>query len=269
MGFDSKVKSKAKQRAIISVRGVVQGVGFRPFVYRLAKQHHLLGWVRNTSGKVEIEAEGDKAEINSFLQDLETHTPAMARIEDIQTTFSSLKGYTDFHIRESLAQRYKYQLVSPDIATCADCRDEIFNPHDRRFRYPFTNCTNCGPRFTIIEDIPYDRPNTTMREFKMCPLCEREYSDPLNRRFHAQPNACPVCGPQLELVDATGKTIKCTDTIKKAAGLLKAGKILAIRGLGGFQLACDATDEIVVNLFVRENTVPPNLLRLWLPPSRI
>ena len=248
MGFDSKVKSKAKQRAIISICGVVQGVGFRPFVYRLAKQHHLLGWVRNTSGKVEIEVEGDKAEINSFLQNLETYTPALARIEDIQTTFSSLKGYTDFRIRESLAQRYKYQLVSPDIATCADCREEIFNPHDRRFRYPFTNCTNCGPRFTIIEDIPYDRPNTTMQKFEMCPDCEREYSDPLNRRFHAQPNACPVCGPQLELVDATGKTIKCTDTIKKAAGLLKAGKILAIRGLGGFQLACDATNQTAVNL---------------------
>jgi len=248
MGLDSKVKSKAKQRAIISVRGVVQGVGFRPFVYRLAKQHHLLGWVRNTSGKVEIEVQGDKAEINSFLHDIETRTPPMARIEDIQTTFSSLKSYTDFHIRESLAQRHKYQLVSPDIATCADCRDDIFNPVDRRFRYAFTNCTNCGPRFTIIEDIPYDRPNTTMREFKMCPKCQQEYADPLDRRFHAQPNACPICGPKLELVDAKGKAVHCADVIQKAAEFLQDGKVLAIRGLGGFQLACDATNQTAVNL---------------------
>ena len=206
MGLDSKVKSKTKQRAIVNVRGVVQGVGFRPFVYRLATQHHLFGWVRNTSGKVEIEVEGNKTEIRKFLQELETQAPPMARIEDIQTTFSSPpQGYTDFRIQESLPQQNKYQLVSPDIATCADCREEIFNPADRRFRYPFTNCTNCGPRFTIIEDIPYDRPNTTMREFQMCPRCEQEYNDPLNRRFHAQPNACPVCGPKLELVDANGK----------------------------------------------------------------
>ena len=172
----------------------------------------------------------------------------MARIEHIQTTFSSPLGYTDFQIKESLTQKDKYQLVSPDIATCEDCRDDIFNPDDRRFRYPFTNCTNCGPRFTIIEDIPYDRPKTTMREFEMCPRCEQEYNDPFNRRFHAQPNACPVCGPQLKLVDVTGKTVKCADIIRKAAELLKDGKILAIRSLGGFQLACDATNQMTVNL---------------------
>jgi hydrogenase maturation protein HypF len=248
MVSDIKAKSKAKQRAIISVRGVVQGVGFRPFVFRLATQHDLVGWVRNTSGKVEIEVEGNEPEINSFLLELATQAPPMARIEDIQTTFSLPSGYTDFQIHKSLAQRHKYQLVSPDIATCADCRDEIFNPSNRRFGYPFTNCTNCGPRFTIIEDIPYDRPNTTMREFKMCPDCEREYNDPLNRRFHAQPNACPVCGPKLELVDSNGKPVKCSDTIQKAAKLLQDGKILAIRGLGGFQLACDATNQTAVNL---------------------
>jgi hydrogenase maturation protein HypF len=172
----------------------------------------------------------------------------MARIEHIRTKLSSPVGYTDFQIKESLTQKDKYQLVSPDIATCADCRSEVFNPADRRFRYPFTNCTNCGPRFTIIEDIPYDRPNTTMREFQMCPRCSAEYNDPLNRRFHAQPNACPDCGPQLKLVDVTGKTVKCADIIRKAAGLLKDGKILAIRGLGGFQLACNATNQKTVNL---------------------
>ena len=248
MGLDNEMKSQIKQRAMVNVRGIVQGVGFRPFVYRLAAMHHLFGWVRNTSGKVEIEVEGNKTEIRKFLQELETQAPAMARIEHIQTTFSSPLGYTDFQIKESLTQKDKYQLVSPDIATCTDCRDEIFNPDDRRFRYPFTNCTNCGPRFTIIEDIPYDRPKTTMREFDMCPRCEQEYNDPLNRRFHAQPNACPVCGPQLKLVDITGKTVKCADIIRKAAELLKDGKILAIRSLGGFQLACDATNQMAVNL---------------------
>jgi hydrogenase maturation protein HypF len=242
------VKSETKQRAVINVRGVVQGVGFRPFVYRLAAAHHLSGWVRNTSGKVEIEVEGDKTAIQQFLDELATHSPPMAHIEDIQTKFSSPQGYTDFRIQDSVSNTNQYQLVSPDIATCDECREEIFNPSNRRFHYAFTNCTNCGPRFTIIEDIPYDRPNTTMREFKMCPRCQREYDDPINRRFHAQPNACPECGPQLELVDAHGKKVKCADVIRKSAALLRNGKILAIRGLGGFQLACDATNSATVNL---------------------
>jgi hydrogenase maturation protein HypF len=244
----SRLGAKTEQRAIINIRGVVQGVGFRPFIYRLATQHNLRGWVRNTSGNVEIEVEGNEAEVRSFLQELEIQSPPLAHIEHIQTALSSPEGYTDFQIQESLSQRNKYQLVSPDIATCKDCRDEIFDPDDHRFHYPFTNCTNCGPRFTIIEDIPYDRPNTTMQEFKMCPRCEQEYHDPLNRRFHAQPNVCPECGPKLELADATGKPIKCADVVKKASELLKDGKILAIRGLGGFQLACDATNQTAVNL---------------------
>ncbi|MGP8080515.1 MAG: carbamoyltransferase HypF [Dehalococcoidales bacterium] len=242
------VKSETKQRAAISVRGVVQGVGFRPFVYRLAIQHHLHGWVRNTSGRVEIEVEGEKTEIRKFLDEMATQAPPMALIEELQITYSSPLGYRDFSIQQSLSRQNQYQLVSPDIATCADCREEIFNPSDRRFHYPFTNCTNCGPRFTIIEDIPYDRPNTTMRDFKMCPRCQREYDDPMNRRFHAQPNACPECGPRLELTDRNGKTIKCTDVLWKAAELLKDGAILAVRGLGGFQLACDATNQTTVNL---------------------
>ena len=242
------LKSVTKQRAVISVRGVVQGVGFRPFVHRLAAVHHLTGWVRNTSGKVEIEVEGDKPAIQQFLHELATHAPPMAHIEEIETKFSSPQGYIDFRIQESVSNPNQYQLVSPDIATCAECREEIFDPSNRRFRYAFTNCTNCGPRFTIIEDIPYDRPNTTMRDFTMCPRCQQEYDDPLNRRFHAQPNACPDCGPQLELVDANGKKVKCADVVRKAAALLQDGHILAIRGLGGFQLACDATDTATVNL---------------------
>lgn len=221
--------------------GVVQGVDFRPFVYRLAHEHNLKGWVRNTSGNVEIEVEGDEESLAGFLSDLEEKAPPVARIERVEAIFYSPRGYAEFEIRESLGQQGKYQLVSPDIATCEDCRREILCSTNRRFRYSFTNCTNCGPRFTIIEDIPYDRPRTTMRQFQMCPQCQQEYDDPLDRRFHAQPNACPECGPSLKLVDDNGNPVECDDVIKAASDLLKAGKILAIKGLGGFQLACDAT----------------------------
>jgi hydrogenase maturation protein HypF len=239
--------TKVERLARVSVRGVVQGVGFRPFVYRLAREHNLKGWVRNTSGNVEIEVEGEEENLRSFLSALEAQPPPMARIESVETTFYPPRGYTEFQIGQSLSREGQYQLVSPDIATCPDCKQEIFSPADRRFGYPFTNCTNCGPRFTIIEDIPYDRPQTTMRQFKMCPRCQREYDDPLDRRFHAQPNACPDCGPSLELVDGGGKVVRGKDVIRAASGLLKEGKILAVKGLGGFQLACDATSGEAVN----------------------
>ncbi len=238
----------AKKLAKIRVSGVVQGVGFRPFIYRLAKQHDLSGWVRNTSGNVEIEVEGSDSTLKKFLSDLEINAPPIAHIEEIKVSFNPPADYTDFQIRDSLKKVGQYQLVSPDIATCESCRQEIFSVNDRRYRYPFTNCTNCGPRFTIIEDIPYDRPKTTMRTFQMCPQCQQEYDDPLNRRFHAQPNACPQCGPQLEIVDGNGKPIICNDVIAMAGSLLMGGNILAIRGLGGFHLVCDATNEAVVNL---------------------
>jgi len=237
-----------KKLAKTSVRGVVQGVGFRPFVYRLAQEHNLKGWVCNTSGSVEIEVEGDEESLENFLDDLEAKAPPMARIEKVETTFHPPNGYTEFQIQKSLSHEGEYQLVSPDIATCEDCKREIFSPTNRRFHYPFTNCTNCGPRFTIIEDIPYDRPKTTMRKFEMCPGCQREYDNPVDRRFHAQPNACPKCGPGLELVNSNGNPIECNDVIETAGELLKMGKILALKGLGGFQLACDATNEEVVNL---------------------
>jgi hydrogenase maturation protein HypF len=241
------VLTGAGRLARIRVRGVVQGVGFRPFVYRLACDYNLKGWVRNTSGSVEIEVEGRREAVQNFLRDLQAKAPPMAHIEKVETTFHPAKGYTEFQIGESLSQEGQYQLVSPDIATCNDCRKEIFSPTDRRFRYPFTNCTNCGPRFTIIKDIPYDRPKTTMRKFKMCPQCQREYADPFNRRFHAQPNACPKCGPSLELLDGKGKPVDSGDVIKAASQLLKEGKILALKGLGGFHLACDATSEEAIN----------------------
>ena len=235
----------------ISVRGVVQGVGFRPFVYRLAREHGLAGWVLNHSGGVEIEVEGPAAALAAFVRDLEGKSPPLARIEGIKVADAPPVGYTAFEIRHSVAEAGRYQLISPDIAICPDCLRELLDPDDRRYRYPFTNCTNCGPRFTIIEDIPYDRPLTTMRDFVMCPQCQAEYDDPLDRRFHAQPNACPVCGPHVWLVSSSNlklKTLKpeTDDVIAQAARLLRAGVIIAIKGLGGFHLACDATDEAAV-----------------------
>jgi hydrogenase maturation protein HypF len=250
------VKTTSISLVRISVRGVVQGVGFRPFVYQLAIRYNLRGWVCNTSEDVKIEAEGEAKDIEAFIKALREQSPPMSHIEDIRVTTGTPENYHKFEIRESIAEEGKYQLISPDIATCPDCLKEIFDPNDRRYRYPFTNCTNCGPRFTIIKDIPYDRPNTTMQRFKMCPECQKEYNDPLNRRFHAQPNACPVCGPQLELVDAKGKTVTCDDIISQTAGLLREGKIVAIKGLGGFLLACDATSEQAVNRLRRRKNRP-------------
>ncbi len=249
-------KTTALSLVRISVRGVVQGVGFRPFVYRLATKHNLRGWVRNTSADVKIEVEGKGGDIERFFTELREQAPPLAHLEDVTATAGSPIGYEKFEIRESVAEAGKYQLVSPDIATCPYCLKEIFDPGDRRYRYPFTNCTNCGPRFTIIADIPYDRPNTTMKAFRMCPECQREYDDPLNRRFHAQPNACPVCGPQLELVDARGDKVVGDDIIARTGELLREGKIVAVKGLGGFLLACDATSEKTVNRLRRRKNRP-------------
>jgi len=240
----------------ICVRGVVQGVGFRPFVYQLASKHNLKGWVCNTSEDVKIEVEGEGKAIEQFLQALLEQAPPLSHIEDITTTHYPPANYENFEIRRSLAEEGKYQLISPDIATCQACLREILTSDDRRYRYPFTNCTNCGPRFTIIEDIPYDRPRTTMRHFQMCPECQGEYDDPLNRRFHAQPNACPRCGPSLELVDAEGNTVTCPDVIATTSQLLNKGKIVAIKGLGGFLLACDATNQAAIDLLRRRKRRP-------------
>ncbi len=242
--------------ASISVRGIVQGVGFRPFVYGLAVKHNLKGWVYNTSEDVRIEVEGKAEAIRRFEQELETQAPPLAHIENIAVAYHRPVGYKDFEIRKSQAQRGKYQLVSPDVATCQACLEEVMDPEDRRYRYPFTNCTNCGPRFTIIEGMPYDRPKTTMRYFRMCPQCQAEYDDPLDRRFHAQPNACPKCGPQVQLVDNQGNVVNESDPIAAASQLLKEGKILAIKGLGGFLLACDATNDSTVRTLRRRKNRP-------------
>ncbi len=239
-------KTETLQLARISVRGIVQGVGFRPFVYGLATRHNLKGWVCNTSEDVKIEVEGGTEAIEQFKLELQTKAPPLAHIEDITISYHPPVGYESFEIRRSIAEEGKYQLISPDIATCQACLGELLDPGDRRYRYPFTNCTNCGPRFTIIEDMPYDRPKTTMRYFQMCPQCQAEYDNPLNRRFHAQPNACPKCGPHVELLDAQGNTLSSPDALASASQLLGKGKIVAIKGLGGFLLACDATNEAAV-----------------------
>ncbi|MDD4924087.1 MAG: carbamoyltransferase HypF [Dehalococcoidales bacterium] len=235
-------KDNNTARIRIEVSGIVQGVGFRPFVYRLAHKYNLTGWVVNTSGNVTIEVQGKQANLDGFADALKNEAPPVSHIQKISISNISVTCDIDFKILDSKAKEGEYQPVSADIATCNQCLGEIFDPADRRHLYPFTNCTNCGTRFTIIKDIPYDRPLTTMNKFKMCPKCQAEYDDPLNRRFHAQPNACPVCGPKLQLTDNNGNEISCGDVLKKAAELIIKANIIAIKGLGGFQLACDATD---------------------------
>jgi len=246
----SKAARQSLKSASISVRGIVQGVGFRPFVYGLAVEHNLKGWVYNTSEDVKIEVEGVAEVIKQFAQELETKAPPLAHIENVTIEYHPPRGYESFEIRQSQPQAGKYQLISPDVATCSACLGELLNPEDRRYRYPFTNCTNCGPRFTIIENMPYDRPKTTMRYFQMCPQCQAEYDNPRDRRFHAQPNACPKCGPQVQLVDNRGNLatpiLSGSNPIAAASQLLKEGKIVAIKGLGGFLLACDATNGTAV-----------------------
>ncbi len=242
----SKAAKRSLKSASISVRGIVQGVGFRPFVYGLAIKHNIKGWVYNTSEDVKIEVEGAAEAVRQFGRELEEKAPPLAYIENVTIEYHPPLGYKSFEIRHSQAQAGKYQLISPDIATCQACLGELLNPEDRRYRYPFTNCTNCGPRFTIIEGMPYDRPQTTMRYFQMCNQCQAEYDDPVDRRFHAQPNACPKCGPRVELVDNQGNLVTRSNPIAAASQLLKEGKIVAIKGLGGFLLACDATNDTII-----------------------
>ncbi|UCD21783.1 MAG: carbamoyltransferase HypF [Chloroflexota bacterium] len=242
----SKAAKQPLRLASISVRGIVQGVGFRPFVYGLAVKHNLKGWVYNTSEDVKIEVEGKADAVGQFEREIQTQAPPLAHVETVNVEYNPPRHYKKFEIRNSRAQEGKYQLISPDIATCQACLDEVKDTEDRRYRYPFTNCTNCGPRFTIIEDMPYDRPKTTMHSFQMCSQCQAEYDNPLDRRFHAQPNACPTCGPHVELVDNQGNLITESNPITAASQFLKKGKILAIKGLGGFLLACDATNDTVV-----------------------
>ena len=230
----------------ILVEGVVQGVGFRPFVYRLANSLNLTGWVRNTSRNVTISIGGATSAIDAFVNRLAAEAPPLARIHSVTVTGAPYHEASGFHILESLVEPGFGQMVSPDVATCPACLIEVLDKSNRRHNYPFTNCTNCGPRFTIITAMPYDRPNTTMSPFNMCPDCLAEYTNPADRRFHAQPNACPVCGPSLSLIDANGAVIQRADPVPAAASLLLQGNIIAIKGLGGYLLACDATSAPAV-----------------------
>ena len=231
----------------IHIQGVVQGVGFRPFVFSLAEVSSLTGWVRNTSAGVEIEVDGLPNALDTFVASLRTDAPPLARIDFIEVETCEPGLHQDFTILPSKSLADASQPISPDVSLCADCRRELYDPTDRRFRYPFINCTNCGPRFTIIQDIPYDRPKTTMAPFEMCMECAAEYHDPRDRRFHAQPVACPDCGPQIWLEDNGVRRAAREDALQAARQLIREGKILAVKGLGGFHLACDATNDEAVN----------------------
>jgi hydrogenase maturation protein HypF len=233
-------------RKRIEVSGIVQGVGFRPFVYRLAAELSLAGSIRNTSSGVAIEVEGAALAITNFLARLPADAPSLAHITAIRAFEMEAAGDREFRILPSVASEPVRTLITPDVALCDDCLRELFDPSDRRYRYPFINCTNCGPRFTIVRDIPYDRPRTSMSVFPMCPACQAEYDDPSNRRFHAQPNACWNCGPHLELWDQSGNVTETQDALARAAQLLGAGAIVAVKGLGGFHLAADATNPFAV-----------------------
>jgi hydrogenase maturation protein HypF len=228
------VAKPTTQRMRITLRGAVQGVGFRPFVYRLATEMSLTGWVMNSSSGLVVEVEGASDQLSRFAQRLEQERPKASVVTVHESAWLAAEGSTRFEILASDHDSGKTVNVLPDLATCSDCRKELFDPGNRRFEYPFTNCTNCGPRYTIVVDIPYDRPNTTMRAFTLCPACREEYENPANRRFHAQPNACPVCGPQLD------------GTIADTAAALRDGKIVALKGIGGFQLLVDARNPDAV-----------------------
>ena len=232
----------------VHVRGLVQGVGFRPFVHRLALRHHLAGWVLNSSGSVEIHVEGDAAAIDQFIDELRLEAPVLATIEAVSSEDIAAEGFASFEVRASEHRGDQRLPVSPDVAMCANCASELSDPHNRRYRYPFITCTDCGPRFTVIEAMPYDRERTTMRAFAQCPSCLNEYTTPGDRRYHSETNSCPACGPSLwlERGNAGERVAKGDSALSGAATLLRHGGVLAVRGLGGFQLAVDATDADAV-----------------------
>ncbi len=241
------------ERRAILVRGIVQGVGFRPFVYNLATRLHLAGFVRNQTGTLFIEVEGESPALDHFLSELADRPPTLARIDHLSWERRPTRGEGDFHIADSEADPTGEIFISPDVAVCQDCVAELFDPADRRYGYPFLNCTNCGPRLTIITGAPYDRPRTTMASFAMCAACRAEYDDPANRRFHAQPTACAACGPSLRVLDAAGKAIETAEPLGVFVQAVRAGQIGALKGLGGYHLVCDARNrEAVLALRARK-----------------
>jgi len=248
MGFSPDLPV-GRRRVAIAVRGVVQGVGFRPFVYNAAMARGLAGWVQNEVDTVRIEVEGDSADVDQFVHVLHHGPPPQARIDSLDVAEVPCQNGTAgvFEIRTSPAEGVPRPTIPADLATCPECAQEIRGPGERRYRYPFTNCTNCGPRWSIIERLPYDRPRTSMALFRMCPACKAEYDNPADRRFHAQPIACPDCGPILELLDHDGSRITLADeALDSSVAAIRAGQILALKGLGGFQLLVDATNARAV-----------------------
>lgn len=259
------------QRLRVTVGGAVQGVGFRPFVYRRAVSGALGGWVANTPEGVVLEVEGPPAMVNAFVRGLRTDAPPNARIERLDVNAVELAGSRIFEIRPSTSMGAKTATVLPDIAACPECRREIFDPADRRYLYPFTNCTNCGPRYSIIESPPFDRARTAMARFGMCPACREEYEDPGSRRFHAQANACPDCGPRIALWDDGGRALaEGHDALLKAASAILAGRILALKGLGGFHLVADArNDEAVSRLRDRKRRPDKPFAMMFSTPAQV
>ena len=254
-----------KQCLSLKIQGAVQGVGFRPFIYRLATELGLTGWVNNSSSGVTVEIEGERSQLATFLDRLKLSAPPLSDIQSVVSSEHNPVGYRDFKIKTSTSGA-KTALILPDLATCNGCRQDILNPDNRRYRYPFTNCTNCGPRFSIIETLPYDRPNTSMKQFAMCDRCRAEYQNPLDRRFHAQPNACSECGPHLELWDCQGNILAThDDALLATTEAIRQGKIVAIKGLGGFHLVVDAYDEIAVQRLRDRKHRPHKPLALMYP----
>lgn len=256
--MDTMVKRSGQNKEQIGleirVKGIVQGVGFRPFIYRLALAHNLHGWVRNENGSVLIKVEGSEANINTFSRQIIEQKPRLARISALEQKRVSIEGYDIFLIDLSKGSKDHRLGIPADIAVCRECLDEICNPADRHHLYPFTNCTNCGPRFTIIEETPYDRNKTSMKYFLACPDCDMEYHDPADRRFHAQPVACPECGPQVQILDQNGKLVKSeAGWLKFFHDQVSRGKIFAVKGLGGFHLCCAADEAVVAELRRRKN----------------
>ncbi|KAA3644622.1 MAG: carbamoyltransferase HypF [Chloroflexi bacterium] len=253
------------QRAQIHINGIVQGVGFRPFVFDLAQRLHLKGWVCNTSAGVDIEVDGAAPDLDAFVQALQSEAPPLAHIDSVDFKTKDPLGFTGFEIVPSQSQSGDFQPISADVSICPDCLAELFDPRDRHCRYPFVNCTNCGPRYTIIQDIPYDRPLTTMRGFEMCSECETEYHDPADRRFHAQPVSCPQCGPQVFLKVGDAIIVEQEEALQRTKDLIAAGKIVAIKGLGGFHLACDATNADAIELLRQRKARPHKPLAVMMP----
>ena len=246
-------QNKSRKRLSVTIQGAVQGVGFRPFIYRLARELGLGGWVNNSAQGVLLEAEGSHEQLEIFFQRIKQEKPPHASIQSMTSSLLEPVGYSTFEIRPSTGGQ-KTTLVLPDRALCADCIREISDPTNRRYRYPFTNCIHCGPRFSILEALPYDRAHTTMKNFRMCERCQTEYEHPLDRRFHAQPNACPKCGPQLALWEADGSVCAVGhEALLSTANALRQGSIVAIKGLGGFHLMADARNrEAVLRLRQRK-----------------